>query len=193
MLQDMHTHLEAPAAPQAADPRHRSRQRSWRRPSRGVQNQNASKQDQSFPRGWRGWRERWKVVRGLHPPAQTSSKDHDLRDIFCPGLSAWEKYVVIVYSKLQKKILEKKGKRTERKRATRAANKEEARGRAVKAATRAKRVSKEIVVTTWNTRTMAEKGSNGIGHAETLLRRARRAGCDIVGLQETWRSGQTSF
>ena len=82
----------------------------------------------------------------------------------------------------------------ERRRATRAANEEEARGRAVKAATRPTRASKEIMVATWNTRTMAEKGrSNGIGHAETLLRRARRAGCDIVGLQETRRSLPTSF
>ena len=63
----------------------------------------------------------------------------------------------------------------------------------MKAATRAKRASKEIVVATWNTRTMVEKGSNGIGHAEILLRRARRAGCDIVGLQETRRSGNLRF
>jgi len=110
----------------------------------------------------------------LHPPAQASNENRDHRDIVLfPGLSAWEKYLVTLNMKPQKKILERKGKRTERKRAARAANEEEARRRAVKTATKAKHASEEIVVAPWNTRTIAEKGSNGIGHVETLLGRVR--------------------
>ena len=41
---------------------------------------------------------------------------------------------------------------------------------------------------------MAEKGKKDkIVHAESLLRSARDAGCEIVGLQETHRTGQTYF
>ena len=46
---------------------------------------------------------------------------------------------------------------------------------------------------TWNVRTLAVKGKNGLGHAETLLLRAQKSRCDIVGLQEVRRGGQGSF
>ena len=36
-------------------------------------------------------------------------------------------------------------------------------------------------------------GKNGLGHAETLLLRAQKSRCDIIGLQEVRRGGQGSF
>ena len=55
------------------------------------------------------------------------------------------------------------------------------------------REKKEVVVATWNVRTLAVKGKNGLGHAETLLLRAQKSRCDIIGLQEMRRGGQGSF
>ena len=63
--------------------------------------------------------------------------------------------------------------------------------RAVKRANRQKRAINENVVAIWNVRPMVEKGKNKIGHAESMLRSARDAGCETVGLQETRRTGQT--
>ena len=54
------------------------------------------------------------------------------------------------------------------------------------------RAKKEVVVATWNVRTLAMKGTNGLGHAETLLLRGQKSRCDI-GLQEVRRGGQGSF
>ena len=45
---------------------------------------------------------------------------------------------------------------------------------------------------TWNVPTLAVKGKNGLGHAETLLLRAHKSRCDIIGLQEVRRGGQGS-
>ena len=45
----------------------------------------------------------------------------------------------------------------------------------------------------WNLWTLAVKGKNGLGHAHTLLLRAQKSRCDIVGLQEVRRGGQGSF
>ena len=53
----------------------------------------------------------------------------------------------------------------------------------------AKRADKEVVVATWNVRTLAVKGKNGLGHAETLLLRAQKSQSDIIGLQEVRRGG----
>ena len=56
------------------------------------------------------------------------------------------------------------------------------------------RAKKEVVVeTTWNVRTLAVKGKNGLGHAKTLLLRAQKSRCDIIGLKEVRRGGQGSF
>ena len=40
---------------------------------------------------------------------------------------------------------------------------------------------------TYNVRTLAFKGTNGIGHAEVILKTCEDAGCDIIGLQEVRR------
>ena len=46
---------------------------------------------------------------------------------------------------------------------------------------------------TYNVRTHVFKGTNGIGHAEVILKTYKDAGCDIIGLQEVRRNGQISF
>ena len=51
----------------------------------------------------------------------------------------------------------------------------------------------ELVVGTYNVRTLALKGTNGIGHAEVILKTCEDAGCDIMGLQEVRRYGQSAF
>ena len=50
-----------------------------------------------------------------------------------------------------------------------------------------------MTVATYNVRTLAVKGRNGYGHAECVLAKARKLGCDFVGLQETKRPGKTEF
>ena len=37
------------------------------------------------------------------------------------------------------------------------------------------------------------KGTNGIGHAEVILKTCEDAGCDVIGLQEVRRNGQSAF
>ena len=46
---------------------------------------------------------------------------------------------------------------------------------------------------TYNVRTLAFKGTNGIGHAEVILKTYEDAGCDIIGLKEVRRNGQSAF
>ena len=46
---------------------------------------------------------------------------------------------------------------------------------------------------TYNVRTLAFKGTNGIGHVEVILKTCEDAGCDIIGLQEVRRNGQSAF
>ena len=58
---------------------------------------------------------------------------------------------------------------------------------------KAAREKKEVVGVTWNVRTPAVQGKNGLGHAETLLLRAQMSRCNIVGLQDVRRGGQGSF
>ena len=46
---------------------------------------------------------------------------------------------------------------------------------------------------TYNVRTLAFKGTNGIGHAEVIMKTCEDAGCDIIGLQEVRRNGKIDF
>ena len=46
---------------------------------------------------------------------------------------------------------------------------------------------------TYNVRTLAFKGTNGIGYAEVILKTCEDAGCDIIGLQEVRRNRQSAF
>ena len=51
----------------------------------------------------------------------------------------------------------------------------------------------ELVVGAFNVRTLAFKGANGRGHAEVILKTCEDAGCDVIGLQEVRRDGQSAF
>ena len=46
---------------------------------------------------------------------------------------------------------------------------------------------------TFNVRTLAFKGTNGIGRAEVILKTCEDAGCGVIGLQEMRRDGQSAF
>ena len=59
--------------------------------------------------------------------------------------------------------------------------------------TRARSRAGELVVGTCSVRTLAFKGTNGIGHAEVILKTCEDAGCDIIGLQEVRRNVQSVF
>ena len=46
---------------------------------------------------------------------------------------------------------------------------------------------------TYNVRILAVNGKNGYGHDERVLAEGRQLGCDSIVLQETRRSGSTTF
>ena len=46
---------------------------------------------------------------------------------------------------------------------------------------------------TFNVRTLAFNAKNGIGHSEVILKVCQELGCDVIGLQETRRDGQSTF
>ena len=70
---------------------------------------------------------------------------------------------------------------------------EERRLRQSKKRNRARARGREIAVTTHNVRTMAVDGTHGVGRALDVLRVYDRLGCDVIGLQETRRSGHSAF
>ena len=45
------------------------------------------------------------------------------------------------------------------------------------------RAKEEVIVATWNVRTLAVKGKNDLDLAETLIVQAQKSRCDIIGLQ----------
>ena len=51
----------------------------------------------------------------------------------------------------------------------------------------------ELVVGTFNVRTLASNGKNGIGHSVVILKVFQEIGCDVIGLQEIRRDGQSMF
>ena len=58
---------------------------------------------------------------------------------------------------------------------------------------RARARGREITVATHNVRTMAVDGKHGVGRALDVLSVYDRLGCDVIGLQETRRSGHSAF
>ena len=58
---------------------------------------------------------------------------------------------------------------------------------------RARSRAVELVVGTFNVCILAFKGTNGIDHAEVILKTCENDGCDIMGLQEVRRNGQSAF
>ena len=63
----------------------------------------------------------------------------------------------------------------------------------IRTGARARSRAGQLVVGTYNVRTLDFKGTNGIGHAEVILKTCEDAGCDIIGLQEVRRNGQSAF
>ena len=60
-------------------------------------------------------------------------------------------------------------------------------------ATRARSRLEELTFGTFNVRTVAVNGVNGIGHIDTLLRTCAAKDCDVIGMQETKRDGTSKF
>ena len=58
---------------------------------------------------------------------------------------------------------------------------------------RARAREREIAVATHNVRTMAVDGKHGVGRALDVLSVYDQLGCDVIGLQETRRSGHSAF
>ena len=58
---------------------------------------------------------------------------------------------------------------------------------------RARARGREFTVATHNVRTMAVDGKHGVGRALDVLSVYDRLGCDVIGLQETRRSGHSAF
>ena len=58
---------------------------------------------------------------------------------------------------------------------------------------RAKSRAEEFVVGTFNVRTLAFNGKNGIGHSEVVLKLCQELGYDVTRLHETSRDGHSTF
>ena len=58
---------------------------------------------------------------------------------------------------------------------------------------RARARGREVTVATHNVRTMAVDGKHGVGRTLDVLSVYDRLGCDVIGLQETPRSGHSAF
>ena len=76
----------------------------------------------------------------------------------------------------------RRGKRAERKAA-----------RMKHKAARARSRLEEFTSGTFNVRTAAVNGVNGVGHIDTLLRPFAAKGCDVIGLQEAKRDGNSEI
>ena len=58
---------------------------------------------------------------------------------------------------------------------------------------RARARGRKIIIATHNVRTKAVDGKHGVGRALDVLSVYDRLGCDVIGLQETCRSGHSAF
>ena len=81
---------------------------------------------------------------------------------------------------------EARKKRKRRRRIQRAAHK-------IRTDARARSRAGELVVGTYNVRTLAFQGTNGIGHARVIMKTCEDAGCDVIGFREVRRNGQSAF
>ena len=96
-----------------------------------------------------------------------------------------------IWARHQEKIdLERRKKRRRGRPARRAAR---AHARVICSTARATARSKELVVGTWNVRTMSERGTNGPGHTEDLLMFTAKHECDFIAIQETRRDERTTI
>ena len=121
-------------------------------------------------------------VSGLLPPSRwhLGKNRAGRRETERGKYSVWEK------RRVEWRKSEARKKRRRRRRIRRAASK-------IRTDARARSRAGEVVVGTCNVRTLAFKGTNGIGHAEVILKTCEDAGCDSIGLQEVRRNGQSAF
>ena len=88
--------------------------------------------------------------------------------------------------RVEEKKLDARKKRSRRRRIRRAAQK-------IRTGARARSRAGELVAGTYNVRTLAFEGKDGIGHAEVIPKTCEDAGCGIIGLQEVERNGQSAL
>ena len=65
--------------------------------------------------------------------------------------------------------------------------------RGAKRKARGRKSEEELTIATHNVRTMAVDGKHGVGRAVEVLSKYEERDCDIIGLQETRRSGQSAL
>ena len=126
-------------------------------------------------------RVRWASRRGEgkpNPPRETKTSG-------AIGGRNWRKEVFVQKIIKRKKVCARKKRRRGRTR-RRAARRQASNDR-----DRARR--RELVIATHNVRTMAVDGKHGVGRATEVLDVYQEMGCDIIGLQETMRSGQSAL
>ena len=139
--------------------------RRGKRGTRSEERRNARRAHVSTQK-CRRWRSRGVV--GVPYPTRRKNEDKNL------GMKHPEP------SKKRRVFARKKrrGKRAERKSA-----------RKKQKAARARSRLEELTFGTFNVRTAAVNGVNGIGHIDTLLRTCAAKGCNVIGFQETKRDG----
>ena len=142
--------------------------------------------------------------RGKREEGEEPVSKHQIR----PGDGSWtgQRRVGRLNPRSESKIQGKNGDRekgkiekfTERRKSL--ARKRRRRGRAErrrlrqsKRSNRARARGREIAVVTHNVRTMAVDGTHGVGRALDVLSMYNQLGCDVIGLQETRRSGRSAF
>ena len=113
---------------------------------------------------------RWRSPGVVGVPYPTRRKNED-KNQGRKHLELSEKRRVIAWKKRRGKRAEKKSARKKHK------------------AARARSRLEELTFGTFNVRTAAVNGVNGIGNIDTLLRTCAAKGCDVIGLQETKRDG----
>ena len=121
-------------------------------------------------------------VSGLLPP----SRSHLRKNRGGRRETEWGKYSVGEKRRVEGTESDARKKRRRRKRFRRAARK-------IRTDARARSRAGELVASTYNVGTLVCKGTNGIGHAEVILKTCEDAGCDIIGLPEVRRNGQSAF
>ena len=96
------------------------------------------------------------------------------------------KYSVWGKQRVERRKSEARKKRRRRRRIRRAAHK-------FFTGARSRSRAGELVVGTNKVRKLAFKGTNGIGHAEVIMKTCEDTGCDVIGLQEVRRHKQSAF
>ena len=126
-------------------------------------------------------RVRWASRRGEgkpNPPRETKNSGAN-------GGRQWRTEVFVQKHIKRKKVFARKIRRrgrTRRLAARRQASNDRGRAR-----------RRKLVIATHNVRTMAVDGKHGVGKAAGVLDVYQEMGCDIIGLQETRRSGQSAL